>query len=217
MTAEAPGVGAKRPDPALRTMLVTGDFLLLDVPHTGGAVLRRMWLEHAPRDRLVRNSLVPQTPYARVAHDFADLPMVCFVRNPWDWYVAWHDSVAARATGQQWETLFARGAHDFRTVVSSACDGAEDGRDRYSTLFESIAGEGVAAGKVEVVPYERLGKGFLEFAARHRVAVPGALARALAGLPGGDPHSYRERYDDELRALVQERTAALIADYGYSF
>lgn len=224
------------PDDRQSTMLITRDFLLLHVPRTGGRFLRKLCHDHLPPERMIRNTLDPHTEYRVVAHDFAYLPMIAFVRNPWDWYVSWYHHRMQEAApewrrGPQWETAFGGGQNSFRQAVTMACTGEgldvwtretmrERGIDHYSAMFWRRAGSGAEAGRVEIGRYESLGDDFLAFLERHGVPVPDGLLKALNTDPAigaSRRDDYRAYYDDALRDLVAEKARDLIADYGYTF
>ena len=222
--------------PRLPSMLITSDFLFLHVPRTGGRFLRTLCYEHLPPERMIRNALNPHTEYEVVAHDFADLPMIAFVRNPWDWYVSWYhhvmQTIPEEQQGPQWETAFGRGQNSFKEAVTIACTGEGFGKvqtlqtmrerniDHFSAMFWRRAGIGVEAGRVEIGRYENLGGDFMAFLQRHGVRVPTEMAKALEEAPrvgATEREQYRSYYDDELRDLVGEKARSLIADHGYSF
>jgi hypothetical protein len=148
--------------PRLPSMLITSDFLFLHVPRTGGRFLRTLCYEHLPPERMIRNALSPHTGYDVVAHDFADLPMIAFVRNPWDWYVSWYhhlmQTTPEEQRGPQWESAFGRGQNSFKQAVTIACTGDGFGNvqtletmrerniDHFSAMFWRRAGIGAEAG-----------------------------------------------------------------------
>ena len=60
--------------------------------------------------------------------------MLCFVRNPWDWYVSWYHYLtqthrAARATEPIFKDVFDGGKSDFATAVRRVCLGQIEHRD----------------------------------------------------------------------------------------
>lgn len=67
-------------------MIVTPDFVFIHLHRTGGRFIRSLLLDYLPGSREIGYhfpaSLIPQS--------CRDLPVVGFVRNPWDWYVSWY-------------------------------------------------------------------------------------------------------------------------------
>jgi hypothetical protein len=85
---------------------------------------------HLPSEWEVRELPETHAYYRAIPEESADLPVVCFLRNPWDWYVSWYeftkDFVLHRAKPRArrtnlWVTLFGEGTYDFRRVVTIAC------------------------------------------------------------------------------------------------
>jgi hypothetical protein len=222
----------------LHSMLITRDFVFLHVPKTGGQFVRRLCHQYLPSERIILNSLNAHSPYEKVATEYPDLPMVAFVRNPWDWYASWYHFFIERPpppdqAGALWRTVFGEGRNSFRDAVTIACTGEgmgavrgrelmrERGIDYYSAVHWRIAGVGAEAGRVEMCRFESLGDDFVAFLERHGVPVPEGLYKALkterAFGQSRRERDYRAYYDDELRDVVGAKAARLIADYGYSF
>ena len=112
-------------------MLITKHFVFLHMPKTGGSFVRQVCRRELPSDWLLHN---PESGF-HVGHDAIPeehrrLPVLCFVRNPWDWYVSWyHDRVQReverheQARAAWWTYLFDSGRADFREMVVNACTG----------------------------------------------------------------------------------------------
>jgi hypothetical protein len=222
--------------PRHERMLITKHFALVHVPRTGGNFIRDVCFEHLPREWLIRNALPIHTPYEELMPDFEDLPMLCFVRNPWDWYVSWYHHQTQHYEGERsgpiWRTAFGEGRNDFRQVVFACCTGEgfespatkpimeELGCDHYTARFLQVTGGGIESGHLEVGRYEHLRDDFLGFLERHEVPVDDAFADLVRG--GAPKHTsergpYREYYDEELRDLVGEKARLLVERFGYGF
>ena len=68
-------------------MLVTPKFVFIHIPKTAGRFIRHQIVEHAG-PVLFRGGL--HGPIGRLPVEFKDIPIIAFVRNPWDWYVSWY-------------------------------------------------------------------------------------------------------------------------------
>jgi len=68
-------------------MLVTPHFVFIHIPKTGGRFCRRHIVEFAC-PVLHRGKL--HEPASRMPNQYRKLPIIAFVRNPWDWYVSWY-------------------------------------------------------------------------------------------------------------------------------
>lgn len=69
-------------------MIVTDHFTYIHVSRTGGTFLNRLVLDQAPGARMLQyHGHLEKLPAA-----YSHLPVIGFVRNPWDWYVSmFHD------------------------------------------------------------------------------------------------------------------------------
>ena len=65
-------------------MIVTKHFVYIHVSRTGGTFLNKLILEHVPGARMLQyHGQLRDLP-----EFFSHLPVIGFVRNPWDWYVS---------------------------------------------------------------------------------------------------------------------------------
>jgi hypothetical protein len=221
-------------------LLITRYFLFLHLPKTGGSFVAQVCHRHLPREWRIPNDLHPHAAYAEVKERYSHLPMLCFVRNPWDWYVSWYfyltqhppDDPQTLDDMPMWVNAFERGKSDFRTVVRRALTGErfgnrltsdlmrERGIDHYSALYRIKVGDGVDQRKVEPGRYENLIEDLLSFLARHRVPVSAEFEKQIRSHPpvrASRRGDYRDYYDDELRDLVREKAHEIIERYGYEF
>ena len=223
-------------------MLITKQFVFLHVPKTGGSFVQKLCQERLPPGSVIKQ--VPHGSHDVIPSEFAHLPRLCFVRNPWDWYVSWyHHGVRAAAEQRPfgrslvWRVLFDEGRNDFRATVAAASGGrqlvAPAGRgprwlqamneldlDHYTATHRVMVGTGSEADRVEVGRFENLREDFLDFLRRHDVPVGSEFEHAVLASPPENPGErgdYREYYDDELRELVGRRAHIMIEEFGYSF
>jgi len=65
-------------------MIVTEHFVYIHVSRTGGTFLNKLILEHVPGARMLQyHGQLKDLP-----DSYSQLPVIGFVRNPWDWYVS---------------------------------------------------------------------------------------------------------------------------------
>ncbi len=65
-------------------MIVTKHFVYIHISRTAGTFLNKLILEHVPRAQMLQyHGHLRDLPEA-----FSHLPVISFVRNPWDWYVS---------------------------------------------------------------------------------------------------------------------------------
>jgi hypothetical protein len=94
-------------------MIVTDYFVYIHVSRTGGTFLNKLIKEHVPGARMLQyHGHLKDLPA-----DFSHLPVIGFIRNPWDWYVS---MCADYARKQQYvfQILSDRGALGFEATVS---------------------------------------------------------------------------------------------------
>jgi hypothetical protein len=129
-------------------MLIHDRFVFLHVPKTGGTFLRRILQQELPECRPLPD--MPRSAHFgwdKIPPEAAGLPVLAFVRNPWDWYVSWYSFAVGqprvsfeqmRSTQPLFRKLFdddstaepksdaANGANDFATTIKRACTGIVD-------------------------------------------------------------------------------------------
>ena len=120
-------------------MLVTPRFVFIHIPKTAGRFCRHQIVEHAG-PVLYRGGL--HAPIIRLPQQFDHLPIVSFVRNPWDWYVSWYFHMR---DNNGFNPLFANavnsGKADFNDIMHYVFDSLEAGTEAYGNLDKYIASE----------------------------------------------------------------------------
>ena len=219
-------------------MLITPWFSFLHVPKTGGSFVRRVLSDHL-------GDAVEATYHHEPWEQLPDrqLPVLCFVRNPWDWYVSWYHYLhqyhygpgdhAELVKDPLYRSAFGAGKNDFRTTVRRACLGMIDVRqpeverlmgeldaDFYTARFRFIVGAGLDDERLTVGRYEYLLEDLTAFLARTQTPGQDALFAAVEHSPRertSEHRHYRDYYDDELRDLVRTRSRWVIERFGYEF
>lgn len=219
-------------------MLVTRHFAFLHVPKTGGSFVRRALTEGLPPEWFLDvPGPDPHLGWEQLPTAASRLPVLSFVRNPWDWYVSWYHYMVQKppgaARGLLFHGVFEGGASSFEETVRRACterfqhgderilQTARDlGADFYTARVLTMLGPGLDDERLTVGRFERLVEDLQGFLSRHRVPVPqgfDAQVRARAPVRASQHGSYRGYYDSELRELVATRARPLIERFGYSF
>ncbi len=220
-------------------MLLSTHFAFLHVPKTGGSFVTAVLREQlAPGALLPRPSRDSHISWEELPAEAAELPVLCFVRNPWDWYVSWYHYLTQthredRLKKPIFRDLFEGGRSDFATVVDRVCRGqiehrdprvnalmAEREIDLYSARLLTILGTGIDDPRLEIGRYERLLEDLEAFLERHRVPLltgTAAKLRSAEHLRASARGPYREYYDEDLRRLVAERARIVIERFGYTF
>jgi hypothetical protein len=236
-------------------IIITKYFVFLHVPKTGGTFVTKMlrelpreWTlhdppkvynEHFPPEFANERPARAHIRYDQVPPAFSDLPMLCFVRNPWDWYVSWYQWAQEfrrdKLPPSVWVDLFDEGKNDFKQTIRNCCTSRsfdhsppgsrwqevmrEEDVDLFTAMYSLQVGKGIRDGRVEVGRFENLREDLLAFLERHEVPIDPAFSEAVRGSPkarSSSRGSYQQYYDEELRDLVASKSR-LAEEYGYSF
>ena len=116
-------------------MIVTSHFVYIHVSRTGGTFLNRLILDEVPGARLIQYHGHLQDLPAAYAH----LPVIGFVRNPWDWYVSMFNDYR-RKRQFVFQIVSERGLLGFEPTVArflNLGDGSEASRALLRRLAEA--------------------------------------------------------------------------------
>jgi tetratricopeptide (TPR) repeat protein len=235
-------------------MIVTERFVFIHMHKTGGQSLNDIVRHCFPAHR----SIGYHFPRQEVPPEFADLPVVGMVRNPWDWYVSWYAfNKRPGINNPLFHVVSDGGSADFRSTVQrlvelgsadpdsvrrrdqlvrllpESLDGnkgvgltrqsmrelAGSERGYYSWLFLRMLGE-PGAERTFIGRFENLQLDFVDIMEQLAVteidALKGEFDKRERKNVSSHSH-YSHYYDDELRDLVADREAGLIAQFGYAF
>jgi hypothetical protein len=176
--------------------------------------------------------------YSQIPAEFAHLPVICFVRNPWDWYVSMYEwsieEDPRNLAPGVWLDMFGGGRYGFKQSVRNCCTRRsfdrkpssgwrtlmrEQGIDLYTAHHRATVRDGVEKGQIEVGRFEHLREDLLAFLDGHEVPVNSNFREAVRSSPPARVSrrgAYQHYYDEELRDLVASR-CPLVEEYGYSF
>jgi hypothetical protein len=94
-------------------MIVTEHFVYIHTSRTGGTFLNKLILEHVPGARMLQyHGHLRDLP-----GEFSHLPVIGFVRNPWDWYVSMFFDYR-RKQQYVYQIISEQGALGFQATVS---------------------------------------------------------------------------------------------------
>ncbi|MGH2980265.1 MAG: hypothetical protein ACRDLQ_11615 [Solirubrobacterales bacterium] len=218
-------------------MLITKHFVFVHQKKTGGRFIRNLCINHMPADWIVPTDLRDHAPAREIPAQYRDLPVLGYVRNPWDWYVSWYHYVREQekdsASRPVWTLVFDSGRASFKEAITAACSGVpvaghpappwmermrDQGMDLYSLWCGQMFRDGFA-GTVEVGRFENLREDFIAFLRRHAVPVDDGFNGHVMSRPP-DNVSQRDQYppyyDPELRDLVGA-TSSIVDEYDYTF
>jgi len=116
----------------LETMIVTDHFIYIHVSRTGGTFLNKLVMEQVPGARMIQyHGQLKDLP-----KQFAHLPVIGFVRNPWDWYVSMYCDYK-RKQQYVFQILSDRGALNFRPAVTRFLN-LGDGSEQSQGLLKQL-------------------------------------------------------------------------------
>ena len=94
-------------------MIVTDHFVYIHVSRSGGTFLNKLMFEHVPGARMIQyHGHLKDLPA-----EYSHLPVIGFVRNPWDWYVSMFFDYR-RKQQYVYQVLSNRGSLGFQATVS---------------------------------------------------------------------------------------------------
>ena len=145
-------------------MIVTDHFVYIHVSRTGGTFLNKLIMDQVCGARMLQyHGHLSDLPAA-----YAHLPVIGFVRNPWDWYVSMFSDY--RRKGQfVFQILSDRGTLDFERTVS-----------RFLSL-----GDGSAASRRLLQHLARVAPRVINARRPARNHLPGLRAAHFANYPEG--------------------------------
>ena len=94
-------------------MIVTDNFVYIHTSRTAGTFLNKLIMENVPGARLIQY----HGHLGDLPEEFSHLPVIGFVRNPWDWYVSMFADYR-RKQQYVFQIISDRGALNFEVTVS---------------------------------------------------------------------------------------------------
>jgi len=94
-------------------MIVTDNFVYIHTSRTAGTFLNKLIMENVPGARLIQY----HGHLGDLPEEFSHLPVIGFVRNPWDWYVSMFADYR-RKQQYVFQIISDRGALNFKVTVS---------------------------------------------------------------------------------------------------
>ena len=131
-------------------MIVTEHFVYIHTSRTAGTFLNKLILEHVPGARMIQyHGQLRDLPA-----EFSHLPVIGFVRNPWDWYVSMYCDYR-RKQQYVYQIVSDRGALGFKATVSRFLK-LGDNSDQSKRLLEQLIH--TAPGVIDAQTPPRIGK-----------------------------------------------------------
>jgi hypothetical protein len=215
-------------------VLIHDRFVFIHMPKTAGSFIADALRRELPAGSLVRGKEGTLHPgWSEIPVGARGLPVLVFVRNPWDWYVSWYHFLMSQKPGSiAYRVLLGNGKNDFATSIRNACGGlVEPGRpmrvrfvstgdDFYAASLRRFCDAGWNSALLTVGRYEFLIDDLAEFLSKAGVPLSGESIeriRMSRPLKVTAHRPYREYYDDALRDLVGRSCRSLIERFDYHF
>jgi hypothetical protein len=228
-------------------MVATDSFVFLHLHKSGGTFVNEWLRRFFPSARLLGYHL----PRRLIPADFARLPVIGLVRNPWSYYVSWYAFQSGmdrpnplfrilsenrqldfEGTIRNMLQLGNGGAHLDALVAALQPTYGNRGLNLPGRELAAIRGTGLGFysflyrymysgdGPTQIARMERMRDELPPMLSALGAAISPAAASHLAAAPATNTSAhadYAEYYGSELRDLVAERDAQIIAQYGYGF
>lgn len=131
-------------------MIVTDHFVYVHTSRHGGTTVNALLLEHLPGARMLRyHGQLRDLPA-----EYRDLPVIGFVRNPWDWYVSMYANYSAKQQ-RYFQLLSEAGTLDFAATVRRYLQ-LGDGSQQSVLLLDRLRTAAPAIIHPELPPKQRL-------------------------------------------------------------
>lgn len=216
-------------------MILRDKCVLLHMPKTGGVFIRMLLQKHYGDDVQLASGKGfkdPSAPWAQhhsiddVPAESRHLPILGFVRNPWDWYVSWfHFFMSYPHRPPHFITVSKDKTLDFAAFMKNLYtyprDSAEYLYNSFSAEYFRIFSCGDDAPSnpaVEMGRYETVHADLYRFL--EKVGVDQECLDEIDGFRSMNPSPHRHYstyYTDEIVASVYEHNRAVIDEFGYRF
>ena len=155
-------------------MIATERFIYLHLHKTGGTFLNECLMKFFPG----AHQLGYHLPRRMIPPKYRQLPILGFVRNPWDYYVSWYSFQSARqAPNALFECASRRGELDFKDTVTNLLNlGVESSTldALLPMLPENYINHGFNVPRSELEPIRSSGIGFFSYLYRYMYLGVGA-------------------------------------------
>ncbi len=214
-------------------MIVCRHFVMLHVPKTGGTWVSRSVLPAAPVDWNVTLVLPKHNVIANIPEEHSRLPVVAFVRNPWEWYVSWwafqqvyfFDAEHNDGSGKwslglssedperaaRWRALADQGG-GFREALPMMVE-----HENCTRWFQAVIG--LDSSSLLIGRHERLADDLRGIITRTAGGIPEAVETAISTAPPiwtSKHDAWRSYYDAASVRLVAEADGQIAEKFGYT-
>ena len=224
--------------------LLTDDFVFIHVPKTGGSFVSKLFIGTGPSAAASRHRTPAYLPErwqatcpgehkrcAEIPATHLHLPHIAVRRNPWAWYVSWHQfhlKHLSMAPSQRqlvengpWGIASEVGRLSFNETVRNVQRGDEGiySRTHRRLLALNEKWESILDTDITYLRQLYLREDLCAFLRRFD-EIPTAMEKAIMKGPRvnvSTKKDYRTYYDDETAQLVENAEKTFIEKFGYTF
>jgi len=210
-------------------MVLSKYFVFIHFPKTGGSFVRKIFDFTAPKSW----ELSSPAKHLHISHcpdTHKSLPVIGFVRNPYDWYVSWYVFSKHVYPTDFFNSISDGGKLDFKSTMLSAME--LDYNKIFEIDFNELYSRPVGAytayihsmfgkdlDKVRLGKFENLREDFINILSE--IVEPPLFMRLTTKLYPrvnvGKRSHYQDYYDPELREIIAEKEKVILDRFDYRF
>jgi hypothetical protein len=211
-------------------MIVSKYFVFVHFPKSGGSFVRKVLRETAPHEWGLREHAWHKK-LSTLPSELRMLPVIGYVRNPFDWYVSWYaylreEYLRQRCTNDFFSTVSDHGARSFKETMQCIlrCEMDELYADCpfpgsvFGCHFASHFGNDLA--NVNIGKFEDLRADLARLLITCCTTIPEELKTCIQShekVNTSRRGQYRSYYDKELRDIILQRDREVLQRFDYRF
>lgn len=211
-------------------MLVSNHFVFVHFPKSGGSFVRKVLRETAPHEWDLREHPW-HNKLSTLPHELRRLPVIGYVRNPFDWYVSWYaylrgECLSKRCSNDFFSAVSDHGARSFKETMQCILRCDIDALYAASPFPGSVFGCHFAShfgndlGNVKIGKFEDLRADLARLLIDCCATIPDNVKTCIhthEKVNASRRGQYRSYYDKELRDIILKRDMEVLQRFDYGF
>ncbi len=206
-------------------MILSNYFVFIHFPKTGGTFFRELCRKYAPSKWEVK--IVEDHPTINdIPAEYKNLPILGFVRNPFDWYVSWYNYLKSIGSNEFFNKVSEQGTKDFKNTMLTIFEinvseffgfDCVYYKSSYGCYLNYTFGNDLDA--LYIGKFESLRTDLLSILDKIGV-LNNKLQEQILNHPvvnKSEHEHYRKYYDQELKNIIYQRDKEILDKFGYSF
>ena len=206
-------------------MILSNYFVFIHFPKTGGSFFRELCRKHAPPEWEIEIT-DDHRPIRDLPDKYRNLPVIGFVRNPYDWYVSWYFYLKGRGDNEFFNRASGNGNKTFKETMLAIFEmdlselfeiNCFYSSSSYGCYMNYMFGNKLDA--LRIGKFEKL-RNDLFCILNGIIVLPEEFKRLIIEHPKinvGHHNHYRIYYDEELRKIVYDRDKLILEKFDYLF